>query len=414
MLLINTFNKTRRDRPSLTALLLAAASLAFGCADDSKGDSNGGDSDAPVYLLGTRVWDDTTTTSYFNVAESLAAGTKVAPSDALEVPGAAKLYSIPGAGWFGFGGGEAPTITRYALSDSGALEEQETISLQPYGVRGLWDTLYVVSDTKMYYPDRENSQLIIINPAEMRVEGAVELPATAREGFLSLYGYTPLLRGNKLLFTVGWFDWETNDEVLAETGLVVLDTVRDTVARFDVDTRCGGITTGVTTSDGDTYFVSSALAGAANRLGRLSTSPCALRVDAKADAFDSKYLADLSELAGNSVAGEPVPALGNELFLRVFDEEPGTVTEETVTWDLTAQARWSWLRWNVETDQIEPMSGLHPSTSDVAWFDVDGRVFGTETDEEYTKTTLIELTAEGGPKEALTVQGFLHGVARVR
>lgn len=60
----------------------------------------------------------------------------------------AKLYPVPGIGWFALGGGESPTITRYTLSEAGQLEQQDGINLANYGVEGLWDTLYVVSPTK--------------------------------------------------------------------------------------------------------------------------------------------------------------------------------------------------------------------------------------------------------------------------
>lgn len=430
--------RTRKSIGTLSLILtLLAASAAIACASDesepdrgagAEGGAGGTGNDEPLtegggggetvtastFVIGTRVWDDTTTTSYFNVVSSLEQGTKVPRSQAIEMPGAAKLYAIAGIGWFGLGGGEAPTITRYGLDEDGQLEEQASINMLSYGVQSLWDSLYVVSDTKVYYPDRDNKQLIVINPQEMRIEGAVALPETAREGFLSLYGYTPLLRGNKLIFSVGWFDWNVNDEVLGETGLVVLDTESDTVDRFDVEERCGGITTGVTTSAGDTYFVSSALAGVAHRLGRQPTTPCALRLKADDDAFDPEFLVELSELTGSEVAGEPIPASGDELFLRVFEESEATFSEESATWELTGQAAWYWWRWNVETGEASLVSELEPSTSDVLWFNVDGRVFGSQTTEDYSKTTLIELTAEGGPRAALTAPGFLHAVARVR
>lgn len=107
-------------------------------------------------MVGTRVWDDTSTTSYFHVVSSLDASTVVSRGDALEVSGAAKLYSIAGAGWFAVGGGEEPTITRYSVSAAGRLEEQERI--QPQGVHSLWDTLYVVSPTRCTIPTaRTNS-----------------------------------------------------------------------------------------------------------------------------------------------------------------------------------------------------------------------------------------------------------------
>jgi hypothetical protein len=424
---------------TVAVLTMIAAAATVACGDDdaepedsggtsgssttggAPGDSSGsgglagqpGDAD-PAYLIGTRVWVDTTATSYFNVVSSLDKGTEVSREQALELPGPAKLYAIPDVGWFGLGGGEEPTITRYGLSADGKLQKEKTINMLSYGVQGLWDNLYVVSKTKIYYPDRDNRQLIIINPTEMAIEGAIKLPETAQDGFLSLYGYTPLLRGNKLLFTVGWFDWNVNDSVLGETGLVVLDTDTDTVDSFDIDKRCGGITTGVTTADGDTYFVSSALAGVAHRLGRQPTAPCALRVKAGAEAFEEDYLVELGELTNSEVAGEPVPAGGNGIFLRAFEESEATFTEESATYELTGQTAWYWWRWNVETGEASLVDELEPSTSDVLWFEVGGRVFGSQTTADYAETTLIELTAEGGPREALTAPGFLHGIARIR
>jgi hypothetical protein len=76
---------------SVTSALLAA--LSASCSDEAAPSG----ADAPelttAFVLGTRVWDDTTTTSYFYVAPSLEEGTTVDASRALEVPGAAKLYA---------------------------------------------------------------------------------------------------------------------------------------------------------------------------------------------------------------------------------------------------------------------------------------------------------------------------------
>ncbi len=400
--------------PSVTAGSAATGGDSGASAAGGSGGEGAAASEPPAFVIGSRIWDDTTTTSYFNVVSSLAEGTSVDLDDALEIPGSAKLYAIANVGWFAVGGGEEPTISRYALGDDGQLEAQESLSLLSYGVQSLWDTLYVVSPTKMYYPDRDNRQLIVINPTEMAIEGVLELPETARQGFLSLYGYTPLMQDGKLLFTVGWFDWDETDSVLGETGLVVLDTETDTLERFDVDERCGGISTGVVTESGDAYFVSSALAGVAHRLGRGTTEPCALRINSGADAFDADYALKLAELTSSDVSGEPVPAGGNALFLRVFDESLATFTEDAALWELTGQAAWTWWRWDVESGDASLIEELAPSTSDVLWFQVDGRIYGTETTEDYSTTTLIDLTAEGGPKPALTAPGFVHGVARVR
>jgi hypothetical protein len=376
--------------------------------------TDGATAATPAFLLGTRVWDDTSTTSYFHVVPSLEGDVSVDERRALEVPGAAKLYAIEGVGWFAIGGGETPTITRYTLDDAGELNEAETVSLQSYGVESLWDTLYVVSPTKMYYPDRDGQRLIIIDPRAMEITGEVDLGETGREGFLSLYSYSHFTRGAEILFSVAWIDWSETDSILGETGLVVLDTETDTVSRFDVDARCGGVTTPVELSSGDVYFVSSALAAAAHRLERLPTAPCALRVPAGRDAFDLGYLESLEELTDYAIVGEPIPAGGDAVFLRAFDTELGSVSDGALTWELTSQLAWRWSRWTPSIGEVLPVDSLPPSTSDVTWFRVDGKVYGTETTSDYSETTLIELSAEGGPRRALTAPGFLHGVAKVR
>jgi hypothetical protein len=394
------------------------AGASSGGADAGSAGADG-DAGAPgnpeaTFLLGTRVWDDTSTTSYFHLVSSIESGVTVDEDQALEVPGAAKLFAIQGAGWFAIGDGEAPIITRYTISDQGRLVEAGNLSLLNYGIERLWDTLYVVSPTKMYYPDREGQRLIIIDPSAMEITGEVDLGETGRAGFLSVFSYAHLQRGSDILFSVAWIDWNETDSILGETGLVVLDTESDTVSRFDVDSRCGGITTPVETSSGDVYFVSSALAAAAHRLDRLPTAPCALRVRAEDDAFDADYLESLEGLTGNALVGEPVPGGESTIFLRAFDESLGTVADGALTWELTSQSAWRWLRWTPGTAELSPVAALEPSTSDVLWFRVDGKVYGTETTANYSETTLIELTAAGAPRRALTAPGFLHGVARVR
>ncbi|WP_394836412.1 hypothetical protein LVJ94_05845 [Pendulispora rubella] len=398
----------------LAALLTVSGVPACGKDDSSGGGGPDGGDTGPAYLVGTRVWNDTVTTSYVHVVPSLDEATTIDPSKALEIGGSATLYSIPGLGWFAVGNAEDVTFTRYTLSSDRKLVKQEKISLQPQGVQKLWDTLYVISPTKIYYPDPEGQQIIVINPTAMTVERTIKLPQTARNGYLSVYGYGSTMRDGKILFTVGWFDWQQGDKVLGETGLVVLDTATDTVSRVDVDNRCGGITTPVVMDSGDTYFTSSALAASAHKLGRLSTAPCALRIKAGADAFDPSYVANLSDVTSAPIVGEPIPAGGNSMFLRVFDESAGTVRADDQTWKLTGQPVWQWWRWDVTTAKAVRINELPSGTADVLWFKVGDQVFGTESKSDNSSTTLIDLTAAGGPKRSLTAPGFLYGLARVQ
>jgi len=404
--------------PALGTIVVGlAASLMAACGnsnDDSATNSSPRATDRPAFVAATRVWDDTTTTSYFHVLPGIDASVEVDPGQALEVPGPAKLFAYGELGWFAVGDGESPTITRYTLSPDGKLAPGVSISLLDYGVSDLWDSLYFASADKAYYPDAHNSQLIVWNPTRMEVTGSISLPETARDGYLSYYGVTPIRRGSELLFSVGWFDWLETDTILPETGLVVLDTKTDEVRRFDVDPRCAGVTHAVELDSGDAYFVSSALAGAAHRLGRLETAPCALRVGRDADAFDEDFELALGSLTDGAIAGEPASAGGDALFLRVLDDDEVTVASESRTWDVTGQPAWRWVRWDVTRGELTPLTDLAPSTADVFWFRVEDKVFASETAPDYSKTTLIDLTAELGQRRALTLPGFLQNIARVR
>jgi len=386
-----------------------------GAAGDSAGGGAGEGPDAgAAFVLGTRVWDDTSITSYFHVVSSLAAGTEINESRALELPGAAKLVSLPDVGWFGIHSGEAPIVTRYTLDASDRLVEGKSMSFANYGVEGLWDTHYVVSSTKAYYADRAGKQLIIWNPSTMKVQGTIPLPDTARDGYLALYGYAPIVRGTSILISVGWFDWDVNDSVLGETGLIEVDTETDSVVGFEVDDRCGGVTQPITLASGDTVLASSALAAVAHRLDRLPTTPCALMVREGEKTFDADYRGELDALSGFDIVGEPVPAGGNAVFLRAFDDSLADVVEDGATWETTGLVAWRWLRWEAGTDDVETVSELEPATSDVVWFQTDGRVYGMQTTDTYSESTLVELGGAGGPEDRIVAPGFLHGVARVR
>lgn len=408
-------NRARGSKLGTIAVGLVASILLQACGnsgDDSAANSHGGSQ--PLFLAAARVWDDTTTTSYFHVLPSIGADTLVDAHQALERAGAAKLFAYGDLGWFAIGDGESPTITRYTLSPQGTLVEGQSISLLDYGVTDLWDSLYFVSADKAYYPDTSQSQLIVWNPTTMEVTGSIELPETVRDGYLSYYGLTPIRRGSDLLFSVGWFDWLENDTILPETGLVVLDTETDTVKRFDLDERCAGITQAIELESGDAYFVSSALAGATHQLGRLDTAPCALRITPGSDAFDADFALELASLTDGKIAGEPAPASGDELFLRVLDDELLSVSDESRTWDLTGQSAWRWARWNVKSGELTTVDDLAPSTADVFWFRLEGKVFASETKSDYSETTLIDLLAPEGERRAVTVPGFLQNIARIR
>ena len=125
---------------SLPTCALCLATFAFtpACSDSDADSEQTHAGSEPLYLAMTRIWDDTTTTSYLHVLDSVTSKTEVDSAKAREINGPAKLYAYGDHYWFAVGGGEDPVITRYELDDAGRLVEGDRITLQDYGVMSLW------------------------------------------------------------------------------------------------------------------------------------------------------------------------------------------------------------------------------------------------------------------------------------
>src|SRR5262245_60229459 len=97
---------------STCALTLA---LLPGCSDSDADSEQTHAGSEPLYLAMTRIWDDTSTTSYLHVLDSVTSKAKVDVAKARELNGPSKLYAYGKDYWFAVGGGEEPIITRYEL-----------------------------------------------------------------------------------------------------------------------------------------------------------------------------------------------------------------------------------------------------------------------------------------------------------
>lgn len=414
----------------VSALALSALMGLFACGDDDGSDGrvtpdggaptgmtgmDGGTPSLPAqYVVATRVFstDSDSVTTYVQVLGSLDQGTTLDTTKATEFGGPAELFSLDTPRWVAVGEGESALLSRYSLNGQ-TIKKEQTLGLSPQGLKSFFSNkLYQVSPTKVYLPDPDNAQLVTLDPTNMRVLGKVALPTTVREGYTPVYSYDSVQRNGKVLFTVAWFDW-TNDKILPETGLVTLDTNTDQPT-VTVDARCGGITNPITLPSGDTYFPSSSLAAAAYQINRLTTEPCVLRIKAGADAFDASYHVKLRELTGGAVAGEPAPTGGAEIFLRVLDTSKATIKPESASYDITGQSAWTWRRWNPTTNALTNVESLQASTANAYWYQVDGRVFYAQPTSDYATTQLIELSAAGGPKNALSGPGLISGIGRIQ
>lgn len=365
------------------------------------------------YVVSTTVFGaEGNTQTYFGIVPDMRSG-KLDLGLALEAPGMAKLYSRDGNGWFALGGGEAPTVTRYDLGADDKLTQGASISFQPNGTAFLGDMMVFVSPTKAYYFDAPNQQLIRWNPEAMTVDGTIDLAVTAKTNLTTIFALKPLLRADgTLLFPVTWRNFET-DDTYSGTGLVVVDTATDTLRKYTESAACQGVTWSAITSDGTLYAATTPFYAVLQRVNGKGPASCVLRIQPGADEFDATYKVDLAALVGGRVAGGLARGPEGELFFRAIgtDVAIGPTTSASDVW---SDAVWRWYRWNLASGQATAVDTLPLSSAGGLTYDVDGRTYATDSAADFSSTTLLDMTAPGGPVKALEAPGYIYGLSRVR
>lgn len=402
--------KDEQRRAAILALSLATA-LA-GCGSDPNGETQGS-TEGPLNLIHSGVQSTDDRLNYFTLTDDLASAGTIDYGQSLELPGRARLYAAEGIGFFAIGDGEDLTITRYELADDGTLVAGDRFSLQNEGVTRMGaQAVHFVSPTKAYYKDAGQTQIIVWNPSTMEIEQTIPLPGDlVREDHLTgLSDWAE--RDGEAYFAVSWYTPEY-DQVHPGTALVRVDTDTDEVTVTE-DERCRGLkTTG--TMDGDLYFFSDVINGFGHAVypDEGGQRDCILRVRPGADAFDPDYAGSLSAALPEGTAAAAMSVTdGGEVWAQAVDlsEAPSSPGSTYSDW---YAAGWTW--WHLplatldEAVQIDTDPGAYSGFTLAA----DGRFFVSDTEADYSATTLVDLAGEE-PSPGVSFPGFTLDVARVR
>jgi len=406
--------------PALGALLLVGAG---GCGSDAGGTGGAGDAGSgtaePQYAVAQTVYDaDGNPTGYFQVVSSLEGNLNL--DNAREIPGGVGLFGAPETGRVWIGNGESPTIQRYVVSESGAIDEDgPSISLANFGITATSqssDRVPFISPSKAYFIEGTGETIVVWDPEAMEVEGTISITLPAREGFRTNLEAWPTRVDNRLYIAFGWWDF-ANARVDPGAGVAVIDTENDSVVSVTEDPRCAGIFHSAAASDGYIYYACGVYPAAAHRIFGDSNAPesCLLRIRAGDDEFDPDFYVPIASLTGGRPGGELV-GRGDDLFLRVFDEaESGlTIDNETTTFDMTSAVAWRWWRLGAGAASAEELTSLSYSAAGSAPYVMNGRVFTSQANADYSESTLVEMSAEGGPATRATAVGDFTGLIHVR
>jgi hypothetical protein len=265
------------------------------------------------------------------------------------------------------------------------------------------------SPDKAYFLDYTQLQIISFNPASMEVTAALPLETFRCEELQTRFGFA-VRRADGFYFTRSCLD---PDVTSSGSTLVHLDPSTDEVT-VTHDSRCMGMRVGFLADSGDAYWFSDPQASV-EWSTRLIDAPhdCALRLRAGETTFDPDWELDLTTRTGGVSAIAAVPAGASRIWMKVFE---ASAMPEPIP---AAQVNWGWQVWRWALMDVESDAPLVPEqAADLVVYygdpiTVDRRSFTPASNDDFSETTLVELTP-AGVQNRLHVRGELREIVRLR
>ncbi|MEM8895551.1 MAG: hypothetical protein AAGC88_13300, partial [Bacteroidota bacterium] len=166
-----------KNQVMIAAILAVLSMTIISCGnDDSDSVTPSIEGDAIYAVLPTVTTPDNRVT-YVQLTSELGSNVTFDPTKAsLEIVGGAEIFSPDNGGYFLVASEENVTLDKYELDENDALVKSGTLSLAGVGTQWhTWITKFV-SETKFYYFDVSQGQILVIDPIEMTINNTIELP----------------------------------------------------------------------------------------------------------------------------------------------------------------------------------------------------------------------------------------------
>jgi len=372
----------------------------------------------PVYALMTQVYDADDRNVYVLVTNTLD------PSDvslrgAREYPGVANLEAVGGR--LMISSGEAPIITSFEIGDDLAWTEVGQISFQAYGLSDANFFGHFVIDEHTTYLPFERTKRILWNPADLEITGVREdsnVPLT-RNGLLLDGGGN---RNSVVYDGAVMRSFFYHDDLWYDFGPDSLIAKYDPVTHEETDVLtapCPGLDIATRDKDGYTYF-STWDYSPARALYGVGPKPCVVRVTPELQ-LDAAFTTDFTSWTdGRYVMNFRYIGDGKAIGNVLHHEETGI--DFSAPYDaLAVETLWEsgplWRLWlfDVETETAQPIEGIDADISSGGQFAVlDGRTFLFLPIDDWARTRVYELDADGRARFHFEIEGDVFKWVRVR
>jgi len=383
---------------------------------DGDGDGEGGEtsqSDETLFAVATQTSDENDVyTSYIVVTDSLASGT-LSLDHATEIDGRAIVAGVAGSGELYVGTSNNAVVSRYTLSDDGALDKTGEVDFLAAGLSAVNEyagQFQFVSATKAYYFDGSTGQVVVWNPQAMTYTKSVSLADFVFDGEILTFGAYPIRVGDTLFAFAGW---RTNEgqatEPVDRVGIVALDTTDDSVELITDDT-CPYVRDGIVADDGYIYLATEAWGSAMHYLNDEVTAPCLLRFDPQALELDESFHVDLTTLLDADAVGSLVVGPDNSAFILALDAQD--YEGPPAGRPLASAPLWQWATLNIGDEPTAELLSDSPLTggSQLPLHFSDGSYLPLLGDE----STFVAFESAGPGASGASVAGLAFSTVQLR
>ena len=393
-------------RTTISVLVLGMA-LVVGC-DSGSGDGDGNlavDETGPRFAIAASAISPQTfePIAYVGFAENLDGG-EVSVSDALEVPGGAQVWGVPGNGIIFVTRLEAATISKFAFV-GGELTELGRVGLSGVGVSRLEEEQLVFDGPDHgYLFDLISGQIIELDLNAMEIQSTTDI-TDLLDAELPTFIYNFQERADGRLTTVTYAtDFE--QELVSDTSwILVFDPETGTLERYAAP--CGGLMYTAESASGDWVYMSGPWVAAVHSTNSSrAPEPCIVRLPVGSDQPEAQTPV-LAELTGEP-SGGLVPIGDGQVYVRGLDTESYPITDTTTAVDLYIAAS-AWRTWRVDLDNPTSATLLDdvPRRIGGITFLFDGEAYyENNTTTDLSSSTLVRTTADGDVQDGLRVPGL--------
>jgi len=401
---------------ALATLALACSALSLGCGgDDTQSVTEPNQPDPgtePLYAVETLIFGDDGSSSYVSLLPSLETQGTVGLASAREF--AQFAPADPVAGDIVVVDGEAPELTRFAVSDQAEWTDRGTLSFAQYSSTTL-DTPIYVSETTAYTAF-ETTNFAIWNPAELTIDGEIPAPdgmprTRGDSSELSVArGYSHTLRGDTLFQPYYWADSEF--DLYSEVSQIsVLDRQENGVTGL-LDVACPHLHITSEDEDGNVYFSNGKLSIAAAVALPDQPKNCFVRVNAGEEEVDLTSLVHFADLTqGREGSNLFYVGKGIALF-NVYHAEldpPGLDVA-----GIKASANYHLWTLDLESGQAAMLEGIGFNGGQFVTFRIDERVYVAIPSGDFFSTEVYEVLDSGQAEKRFDTEGWAFKMFRVR